>query len=141
MKTLLEAHAHSVGGRGGHTGTTDGKLSFELIMPGMPAKEGTTTNPEELFACGYAACFGGALDFIAKQKKIAVGTVDVKSDVSLLLGDDGPSLAVSLNVSVEGLSQGDAEALVRETHGFCPYSRATRGNIPVSLHVNGHALQ
>ncbi|NBO18095.1 MAG: organic hydroperoxide resistance protein [Proteobacteria bacterium] len=136
MKTLFTAHAKTKGGRNGHSQTTDGKLSFELAMPGSK-KTGTTTNPEELFACGYSACFGSALEYVAGLQKLSVADAEVNADVSLNQGDTGFSLSVVLNVSIPSLDQASAIKLVEAAHQVCPYSKATRGNIEVSLQANG----
>jgi len=137
MKTLYTAHATAVGGRQGHTQTDDGKISLDLASPGS-GKEGS--NPEQLFACGYAACFGSAIDFVAKQQKLEVGTITVASDVRLNQGDDGFSIGVTLNVSLPSLNAAAASALVNAAHQVCPYSKATRGNVVVELRVNDQPL-
>lgn len=139
MKVLYTAKATTIGGRAGTAKTDDGVLDLKLSAPGVN-KPGTT-NPEQLFACGYAACFGGAVEFVARSKKIDPGTVTVASEVSLRQGDDGFSLAVILNVSLANVSGPEAEALVKEAHGVCPYSKATRGNIDVQLKVAGQPLK
>jgi Ohr subfamily peroxiredoxin len=139
-KTLYTAHASSTGGRNGHAETSDGALKLDLASPGAPNAKPGTTNPEQLFACGYAACFGGALDYVAQQKKTAVSGVVINSSVDLKSGDDGFSIGVTLNVTVPGMAQADAEALVNAAHQVCPYSKATRGNIEVVLKVNDQEL-
>jgi osmotically inducible protein OsmC len=138
-KTLLTAHASAKGGRNGHSQTSDGRMSFELAMPGSQ-KTGVTTNPEELFACGYAACFGGALDYVASQQKISAADAEVKIDVSLNQNESGFFLGVTLNVSVPGLDQATATKLIEAAHQVCPYSKATRGNVDVKLLVNDQPL-
>jgi lipoyl-dependent peroxiredoxin len=141
VKTLYTAHAAAKGGRNGHSQTTDGKLAFELASPGgTTKKEGVVTNPEELFACGYAACFGSALEFVAGQQKVSVADADVAIDVSLNQGDDGFSLSVVLNVTVPALDAETAVNVVSAAHQVCPYSKATRGNISVSLTANGQPV-
>jgi Ohr subfamily peroxiredoxin len=141
MKTLYTAHAITEGGRNGHSQTTDGKLKFELAMPGGPTKKtGTVTNPEELFACGYSACFGSALEYVAGQKKIAISGYAVQADVSLNSGDDGFSLGITLNVSIPNMDQTAAQSLAEAAHQVCPYSKATRGNVDVKIHVAPAAL-
>lgn len=140
MKTLFTTHSHSTGGRAGHVETTDGVLKFDLSMPGAPNAKPGSTNPEALFACGYAACFGGALDFIAKKQGLDASGATVGADVSLNQDDNGFFLSVVMNVMLPNLSGATAEKLVHDTHGFCPYSKATRGNIDVALVVNGSPL-
>ncbi|HEU0117666.1 MAG TPA: organic hydroperoxide resistance protein [Alphaproteobacteria bacterium] len=135
-KTLYTAHAATKGGRNGHSQTTDGKLSFELALPGGPTKKtGPVTNPEELFACGYSACFGSALEYVAGLQKVSVEGSEVKADVSLNQGETGFSISVVLTVSVPGMDKAQAEKLVQEAHQVCPYSKATRNNIDVQLKV------
>ena len=134
MKVLYTAHAESQEGRDGHTRSSDGVIDLALSMPksmGGAGKEGAT-NPEQLFACGYSACFGGAVAHIAKLQKRPIGKVEVHADVSIGLNEGGAlGLAVKLSVRIAELSRSDAEALVADAHKLCPYSVATRGNIPV----------
>ncbi len=141
MKTILTAKATSTGGRQGQSQTPDGKLKFEMAMPGGPQKTGTTTNPEELFACGYAACFGGALDYIAKQQKVDASGATVNAEVSLNQDESGFFLSAVMDVSLPNLDDAAAKKLVEATHQFCPYSKATRGNVEVILKVNSQMLQ
>jgi len=136
-KTLYTAHATAIGGREGHAETDDKKVSVDFAAPGS-GKPGT--NPEQLFACGYGACFGSALAHVARLQKLDIGTPQVKADVSLNQGDDGFSLSVVLNISLPGLDKATAEKLVATAHTVCPYSRATRGNIDVQLKVNDQLL-
>ncbi len=99
------------------------------------------TNPEQLFACGYAACFGSALDGMAKKDKLETGAITVKIDVELNEDDDGGySLAATINVTLEKLDKAQSEKLVNLAHNVCPYSKATRGNIPITLKVNDEPL-
>ncbi|MBV8939087.1 MAG: organic hydroperoxide resistance protein [Alphaproteobacteria bacterium] len=137
MKTLYTAHATATGGREGRAETNDGQLSVTLSRPGGN-KPGT--NPEQLFACGYAACFGGALDFIAKQQHVKLNEVKVASEVALNQDDGGFFISAVLNVSLPGLDRAGAEKLVRAAHQMCPYSKATRNNIKVELKVNDQPL-
>lgn len=138
MQTLYSAQATAVGGRDGHVETSDGLLKLEMSIPksmGGPGRP-QTTNPEQLFAMGYSACFGGAVAFVAKQKKLDIGTVSVTADVHIgQVQPAGLGLGVALAVTVPGLSRADAEALVAAAHEVCPYSKATRGNIEVTLSV------
>jgi Ohr subfamily peroxiredoxin len=136
-KTLYTARATAIGGREGHAETDDKKISVDFAAPGS-GKDGT--NPEQLFACGYAACFGGALAFVARQEKLDIGTPEVKSEVSLNQGDDGFSLSVTLNISLPTLDNAAAQKLVATAHTVCPYSKATKGNIQVTLKINDQAL-
>jgi lipoyl-dependent peroxiredoxin len=132
MKTLYTARAKAVGGREGHAETDDKKISVDFAAPGS-GKPGT--NPEQLFACGYAACFGGAIAHVARQQKLEIGTPEVEAEVSLNQGDDGFSISVVLNVTITALDKAAAEKLVQEAHTVCPYSKATRGNVDVVLKV------
>lgn len=138
MNALYTAHATATGGRNGKVATDDGTLSFSLSIPksmGGPGAEGAT-NPEALFACGYAACFSSAVDFVAKMKKIPLTGVEVTADVSIGRSEAGGfALAVTLNCVTQGLDQAAAEALVQAAHQVCPYSNATRNNVPVQLVV------
>lgn len=137
MTKIYTAHATATGGRDGHTETDDKKVSFDLSAPGSN-KPGT--NPEQLFAAGYAACFSGAVSYIARTQNIELGPVEVKADVDLNKDDNGFFLSVTLNVSLPTLEQAAAQKLVEATHQFCPYSKATMGNIDVTLQVNGQSL-
>jgi len=137
MKNLYTAHAVSVGGRSGHVETDDKRLAFDLT----PSLSKTGTNPEQLFACGYAACFGSALDAVAKKEKLDTGAITVKIDVELNQDESGGfSLAATINVTLEHLDKTQSEKLVNLAHHICPYSKATRGNIPVTLKVNDQPL-
>lgn len=138
MKTLYTAHANVKGGREGHAETDDKQISVNLAAPGS-GKAGT--NPEQLFACGYAACFGSAVQHVARQQKLDTGDVDVQADVQLNQDEQGFSIAVDLNVTVAKLDAKTAEKLVNDAHQVCPYSKATRGNIEVRLKANGQNLK
>ncbi|BBE72469.1 organic hydroperoxide resistance protein [Oharaeibacter diazotrophicus] len=140
MKVLYTAHATATGGgREGHTRSDDGKVDFQLTVPkelGGPGGGGT--NPEQLFASGYSACFLGALRFVAGKEKVKLpDDTSVSADVGIGARDDGAGfgLEVTLNVSVPGFDKAEAEALVAKAHVVCPYSHATMGNIPVTLKV------
>jgi len=135
--SLYTGTATAEGGRNGHVQTSDGLLKFDLSIPkgmGGPGREGTT-NPEQLFASGYAACFGSAVDFVGGQKKLDTGGATVTVAVSIDKGDAGFELAAELTVRLPALDRATAEALVAEAHQVCPYSKATRGNMPVTLKV------
>jgi osmotically inducible protein OsmC len=137
MKTLYTAHATAIGGREGHAETDDKKVSVDFSPPAS-GKAGT--NPEQLFACGYGACFGGALAYIARQQQLDIGTPNIKVNVNLHQDDSGFFISAALDVALPALDHAAAEKLVRATHDFCPYSKATRGNITVTLSVNGQKL-
>jgi Ohr subfamily peroxiredoxin len=136
MKVLAVAEAKAVGGRNGHAEASDKSVAVELSIPksmGGPGRPNTTT-PEHLFAVGYSACFGSALDYVASQKKVAIPGASVSAKVSLLQRDDGGfRLGVELIVAVPGLDKSVAESLVAAAHQVCPYSHATRNNIDVKL--------
>ena len=141
IKPLYTATATAIGGRNGHTESSDGVVKADLSLPkelGGPGRPGTAT-PEHLFAAGYAACFGGALDFVAKQQKKDASKATVRCAVSIgprELGGFG--LAVKLRVEDRSLSQTVLAALAKEAHEkICPYSHATRGNVDVQFEVIG----
>ena len=138
MTTLYTAHAHVTGGRDGAAKTDDGKLDVKLAPPKELGSNGAGTNPEQLFAAGYAACFIGAMRLVAGNEKIAVPQgLAIDADVSL--GKDAQDhfrLGVVFNIALPGMDKAAAEALVAKAHEVCPYSRATRGNIDVTFHVN-----
>jgi lipoyl-dependent peroxiredoxin len=138
--TLYTARAHVTGGRAeGHGRTSDGALEVDLRLPPEMGGAGGGTNPEQLFAVGYAACFEGALGVAARRAKAETGDAAIDSEVSLSPdGKGGFVLSVALNVtlpSIDGSEQ--AVELVRAAHAICPYSNATRGNIEVTLTANG----
>jgi osmotically inducible protein OsmC len=138
IETLYTAHAVSTGGRNGHTQNESGIVSFDLSVPGSmggAGKEGTTT-PEDLFAAGYAACFGGAVDFQSKLLKLVPSSLEIHCAVSIgKVEAGGFGLGVEMEAKVGGLSQEDAEKIVQAGHEFCPYSRAIKGNVDVALKV------
>jgi Ohr subfamily peroxiredoxin len=141
IKPLYTATATATGGRNGHTETSDGVVKADLSLPkemGGPGRPGAAT-PEHLFAAGYAACFGGALDFVAKQQKKDASKARITCAVSIgprELGGFG--LSVKMRVEDRGLSQADLSALAREAHEkICPYSHATRGNVDVQFEIAG----
>lgn len=141
IKPLFTATATATGGRNGHTESDDGIIAADLSVPkemGGPGKPGTAT-PEHLFAAGYAACFGGAVDFIGKQQKKDASKVKVTSAVSIGPRDGGGfGLAVKMRVEDRSVPQAELEALVQEAHEkICPYSHATRGNVDVTFEVVG----
>lgn len=127
-------------GRTGSVESSDGNLKLPLSVPAeMGGQGGCGTNPEELFAAGYAACFGGSVMYTAAQKKIETGEVEVKAAVGIGPSTDkeGFELSVALEVTLPKLSQQDAESLVAEADRICPYSNATRGNVDVKLTAHG----
>jgi lipoyl-dependent peroxiredoxin len=137
---LYTAKAHVTGGRAqGHGRTSDGALEVDLRLPSEMGGSGGGTNPEQLFAVGYAACFEGALGVVARRAKAETGDAAIDSEVSLSPdGQGGFLLAVGLNVTLPGIEDpGTAVELVRAAHQVCPYSNATRGNIDVTLTANG----
>jgi Ohr subfamily peroxiredoxin len=141
IKPLFTAVATATGGRNGHTAAQDGSVSADLSVPkamGGPGKPNTTT-PEHLFAAGYAACFGGALDYVATQKRVDAKGASVTCSVSIGPRDAGGfGLAVKLHVVDPTLPQQQLQALANEAHEkICPYSHATRGNVPVEVTVQG----
>ena len=135
MKTLYTATATAHGGREGHVQSDDGFLEADLRLPksmGGPGGEGT--NPEQLFAAGYAACFESALRLVARTQKKALKDAHITAHVSLIAIDAGEyGLGVELHGRIEGLSTEETQALMRDAHQVCPYSRATRGNLDVKL--------
>jgi osmotically inducible protein OsmC len=141
IKPLFTATATATGGRNGHTRASDGSVDANLSVPkemGGPGKPGTTT-PEHLFAAGYAACFGGALDFVAKQHKKDGSKAAITCAVSIGPRDGGGfGLAVKLHVEDKSLPQAELATLAAEAHEkICPYSHATRGNVDVTFDVVG----
>ena len=136
-KVLYTAHATATGGRDGKAVTSDGSLEVSLTVPkGLGGPGGAGTNPEQLFAAGYAACFIGAMKFVAAQQKVVL-PADTRIDATVGIGQipQGFGIEVQLNVHIPGMERSMAEALVQKAHGVCPYSNATRGNIDVTILV------
>src|SRR5277367_1748024 len=133
-RVLYTARAHTTGGRdGGASRTDDGRLQVTLSLPGTP---GTGTNPEQLFAAGWSACFLGAIKLIAGKKKIALPSdVAIDAEVDLGLAQGVHHLAARLNVNLPGMDQETAQSLVEAASHVCPYSLATSGNIDVKYNV------
>ena len=130
-KVLYTAHAHTTGGRDGASRTDDGRLDVKLSSPGT---SGTGTNPEQLFAAGYSACFIGALKAVGGMQKIAIPqdvAVDAEVDLGPITG--GYGIAVRMTVHLPGMDRAAAQALVDAAHKVCPYSNATRGSIDMTL--------
>jgi Ohr subfamily peroxiredoxin len=138
-KVVYTAHAKATGGRDGVAKSDDGKLEVKLDPPTAMGGGGAGTNPEQLFAAGYAACFIGAIKFVANSQKIHVpNDIAIDSSVSfgpLAGGARGFGIGVELAVHIPGMEKEQAEKLVQEAHQVCPYSNATRNNIDVKLSV------
>ena len=130
MKELFTATVTATGGREGRVQSEDGVLDLALAMPGVKQD---TTNPEQLFAAGYAACFDSALNLVASQEKIKHGGSEVTAHVTLHQNTEGYSLSVKLDVLVRDVEMEVAQKLVEAAHKVCPYSRALQGNIDVDV--------
>ncbi|WP_280495653.1 organic hydroperoxide resistance protein [Nocardia asiatica] len=137
MRILYTAEALASGdGRNGHARSTDGKIDVDLSAPKEMGGDGAGTNPEQLFAAGYAACFHSALRLVGKQAEANIDDSAVGAKVGIgANGSGGFGLAVTLEVSLPHLSRADAQALADKAHQVCPYSNATRGNIDVQVLV------
>jgi lipoyl-dependent peroxiredoxin len=137
MNVLYTATANATGdGRNGHTASEDGLLDLDVRVPKEMGGPGGATNPEQLFAAGYAACFHSAMKFVAAADKLDTTGTEVSASVSIgMLASGGFGLAVELDVHAPALERSVAEALVAKAHEVCPYSNATRGNIEVKLTV------
>jgi Ohr subfamily peroxiredoxin len=137
-KPLFTATVSAVGGREGSVKSSDGNINLDIAMPGTPRAKDLpeATNPEQLFAAGYSACFDGALQLMAKKDKVQFES-EVTANVSLLKdeADQGYKLTVTLQVKGTGIEKEKLEELVHKAHDFCPYSKATRGNIDVTLEI------
>ena len=132
-KVLYTAKTHTTGGRDGASRTSDGRLDVKLSSPGTA---GNGTNPEQLFAAGWSACFLSAISLVASQKKVPLpADRAIDAEVDLGMTDGGYLLRARLNVSLPGLEHEVAQALVDAAHQICPYSKATRGNIDVAINV------
>jgi Ohr subfamily peroxiredoxin len=136
-KRLYTATATATSGRDGRARTDDGLLDVAVTPPRALGGSGTGTNPEQLFAAGYAACFGSAAMHVARAQKLVTGPIAVTAQVSLGPVGQAFGLAVVLEVSIPDLPHDKAEELVRQAHQVCPYSNATRGNIEVEVRVAG----
>lgn len=133
-KVLYTAKAHTTGGREGRSVSDDGLLDVKLIPPKELGGMGGATNPEQLFAAGYSACFMGAVKHVASQKKVAVpadASIDAEVDIGPI--PQGFGIGVRLNISLPGMDRTVAQDLIDTAHIVCPYSNATRGNIDVIL--------
>ena len=133
-KLLYTAKAHTTGGReGGASRTSDGRLDVKLTVPGTP---GNGTNPEQLFAVGWSACFLSAMKLVASKMKVRLpADTAIDPEVDLLTSDDGYFLKARLNVSLPGLERQVAQSILDVAHQTCPYSKATRGNIEVAINL------
>lgn len=137
MKALYTARATATGeGRSGHVTTDDGLLDFDLEVPESMGGKGGATNPEQLFAAGYSACFHSALKHVAEQAKQDVSGSTVTAHVDIGQVGKGFGLAVTLEVALPSLDDSEAQELAEAAHQVCPYSNATRGNIDVTLKVS-----
>lgn len=137
MSALYTTKAKTHGGRSGHVEIIDGQLKLDLAMPKELGGTGGATNPEQLFACGYAACFESAIRHVARSQNLKLADAAMTAEVSLYpTPEKGFKLGVVLQAEISGLSQEEAQALVERAHQVCPYSNAVRGNIDVELHVS-----
>ena len=134
-KVMFTSTATAKGGREGHVKSDDGIIDLKLVDPAASGDE-KGSNPEQLFAAGYAACYDGALNLMASRQKQEIDS-EITAEVSLMEDseDKGVKIGVVLNVNIKGVSQEDAEKLANLAHDFCPYSKATRDNINVNLKV------
>ncbi|TMB87361.1 MAG: organic hydroperoxide resistance protein [Chloroflexi bacterium] len=137
VRVLYTAEATAVGGRDGHAKTSDGRLDVALDVPSeLGGSGGQGTNPEQLFACGYSACFHNALEGVARRSKVSVEGSSVTARVGFgPIGEGRFGLTVELLAHLPGVDPVMAETLVAGAHDRCPYSNATRGNIPVDLKI------
>ena len=132
-KVLYTAKTHTTGGRDGASRTSDGRLDVKLSTPGT---SGSGTNPEQLFAAGWSACFMSAVGLAASKRKVVLpADRAIDAEVDLGTNEGGYALRARLNVNLPGLDREVAQALVDEAHQLCPYSKATRGNIDVAINV------
>ena len=135
MSVLFTAHATTTKGREGHTVSDDKKIDLKLSKPG-----GDGSNPEQLVAAGYSACFGSACAAVAQKEKLDAGDITVTADVSLHQDGSEYSISVVLNVSAAKLDQAATQKLIEKAHQVCPYSKATRGNIDVQLKATAQKM-
>lgn len=138
MSTLYSTTATAVGGRHGTVRTDDGLLDLQLAIPTSMGGKGGATNPEQLFAAGYAACFENAVIHVSRGKEAKVSDKDITVDATVGLlpnGSGGFALSVALAVEIAGLDQATAEEIVQTAHAVCPYSNAIKGNVDVAITV------
>jgi len=137
MKTLYTAVVTTTGGRDGQAKSNDGLLEVNLSAPRELGGKGGATNPEQLFAAGYSACFIGAMKFVAAQLKQSLpDSTQVRAEIGIGQVEGGFGLDADLHVSLPGMDEESARELVAKAHQVCPYSNATRGNIDIRLHVS-----
>jgi osmotically inducible protein OsmC len=139
MSTLYSAKATATGGRNGTVRSDDGLIDLQLAMPAGMGGKGGATNPEQLFAAGYAACFGNAVIHTTRNKEVKIRDNDVVVTATVGIGPNGSGgfgLTVDLDVTLAGVDQAQAEEIVAAAHEVCPYSNATRGNVEVTLSVH-----
>jgi Ohr subfamily peroxiredoxin len=132
---IYTAKAHAVGGRAGTAKSDDGHLDVRLGYPKSMGGDGSGTNPEQLFAAGYAACFLGALGLVARNAGVKLGEHSLDSEVDLIKDDTSFHIGVRLTLNAPDLDKAQAEELLHKAHEVCPYSKATRGNVQVDLAV------
>ncbi|MEK3805260.1 organic hydroperoxide resistance protein [Bacillus sp. FSL H8-0547] len=136
MQKLYTATASAIGGREGRVQTADNFLDLAIEMPkALGGRGGEGTNPEQLFAAGYAACFDSALNLVARTEREKIGQTKVTSHVSIGKDDSGFGLSVVLEIHIPDVSEERAMELVQKAHGVCPYSKAVKGNIEVELKI------
>jgi len=141
MSTLYSTTATAIGGRHGTVRTDDGLLDIQLAIPTSMGGKGGATNPEQLFAAGYAACFENAVIHVSRSKEAKVGDKDITVDATVGLlpnGSGGFALTVAMAVDIVGIDQATAEDIVQTAHAVCPYSNAVKGNIDVAITVTTH---
>ncbi|WP_250504173.1 organic hydroperoxide resistance protein [Caballeronia sp. AZ7_KS35] len=139
MNTLYTAKVLAVGGRNGTVRSDDGLLDIKVALPPALGGKGDATNPEQLFAAGFASCFENAVIHVARNKASKVNDDDIEVTAAVGIGPNqagGFGLSVSLDVTIAGLNQADAEEVVKAAHTACPYSNAVKGNIDVAIKVN-----
>lgn len=132
---IYTAHAHAIGGRNGTAKSDDGHLDVKLAYPKSMGGDGNGTNPEQLFAAGYSACFLGALGLVARSQGVKLGEHSLDAEVDLIKDETSFHIGVRLKLNAPELDRETAEKLLRAAHEVCPYSKATRGNIQVDLEV------
>ena len=132
---IYTAHAHAIGGRNGTAKSDDGHLDVKLAYPKSMGGDGNGTNPEQLFAAGYSACFLGALGLVARSQGVKLGEHSLDAEVDLIKDETSFHIGVRPKLNAPELDRETAEKLLRAAHEVCPYSKATRGNIQVDLEV------
>jgi Ohr subfamily peroxiredoxin len=132
---IYTAHAHAIGGRNGTAKSDDGHLDVKLAYPKSMGGDGNGTNPEQLFAAGYSACFLGALGLVARNQGVKLGEHSLDAEVDLIKDETSFHVGVRLKLNAPELDRETAETLLRAAHEVCPYSKATRGNVQVDLEV------